>query len=152
MKEESTPLYGVNSLKRRVSIIEIELPDSTLSTLQPVRVHKTYASPSAHGRRFGSGKVTENLSKFIAPGRVFFKRDKASSIPHHYHLDLSVELLLGLVQPLAACRAAYCRLRLDVVAATYAPYRSAVIVAVIVIELRSAVSASDFVSRSHNCS
>jgi hypothetical protein len=61
MKEESTPLYGVNSLKRRVSIIEIELPDSTLSTLLPVRVHKTYASPSAHGRRFGSGKVTENL-------------------------------------------------------------------------------------------
>ena len=61
MKEESTPLYGVNSLKRRVSIIEIELPDSTLSTPLPVRVHKTYASPSAHGRRFGSGKVTENL-------------------------------------------------------------------------------------------
>lgn len=29
MKEESTPLHGVNSLRHRFVIIRIELPDST---------------------------------------------------------------------------------------------------------------------------
>ena len=72
------------------------------------------------------------------------------SIPHVGHLDLFVELFLRGVEFLVARRAADRRFGFDIFAASHAHRQYAVARLHVVLELRSAVPAPDFVSCSHN--
>lgn len=78
------------------------------------------------------------------------KSPKNGLIPNHDRFDLPVELLFGRVDSFHASRTAYRRFGLDVAFAAYACTYRSVVIALIVHELRTAVSASDSVNRSHN--